>query len=56
VRQAIAQFYADDHATTINPAEVPGAAKKEYLAAWGNINPFRRADAEGQPNETTPIV
>jgi hypothetical protein len=57
VRQAIAQFYADDNATTIDPAEVPGSAKKEYLTAWGNINPFRRTDTgEGEPSETTPIV
>jgi len=67
VRQAIARFYADDEARTVDPLELPGRVKREYLQSWNNIkvpNPFRSsgstsstsAAAAAEPNETTPMV
>lgn len=64
VRQAIAQFYADDDAITMDPAEVPGAMKREYISQWVNIklprNPFSQRSSgahigEG-PTEATSLV
>ena len=64
VRQAIAQFYADDDATTMDPAELPGAMKREYLSQWASIKlpriPFSTnsggAKNSGEPTESSSVV
>lgn len=61
VRHAIAQFYADEEATTMDPAEVPGAMKKEYLSEWIKLpgNPFASSTTDatsGESTESTPLV
>ena len=66
VRQTIAKFYADDNAVTIDPAELPGTMKNEYLQSWSSIklpsisNPFgsstTASNGGGNANESTSLV
>jgi len=65
VRQAIAKFYADEEATTVDPAELPGAMKTEFMTSWTSIklprNPFASSGggsttAAAETDETTPLV
>lgn len=60
VRLAIAKFYTDDEASTIDPMDLPETCKTEYLETWSSINPFRRSSqassSGGGLNENTPLV
>ena len=60
VRQAIAKFYSDDDAVTVDPVDLPATMKTEYLMSWQSIkvsNPFGGQSQEGvEPDETTPMV
>lgn len=68
VRKAIAKFYADDDAMTVERVDLPEEMKKEYISMWKTIrlpsNPFGKRSANTKPttttttthSETTPLV
>lgn len=51
VRLAIAKFYSDDEASTIDPMNLAESCKTEYLETWSSMNPFRSSSTASAAEE-----